>query len=91
LDKEFPSRLNGKETAGIDDVVKHIEHYMSLGGEDTVALGCDFDGTDYLPDGLKTVKDMPNLAESLARLNYSDAQIDKIFYSNAKKCTEKNL
>lgn len=83
--------LNGKETACIDDVVRHIEHYMSLGGEDTVALGCDFDGTDFLPEGLKTVKDLPRLAERLAQLNYSDIQIDKIFYLNAKNFTEKIL
>ena len=83
--------LNGKEHASIDDVIKHIEHYMALGGENSVALGCDFDGTDYLPDGLKTVKDMPNLADRLAKLNYSELQIDKIFYLNAKNFIEKNL
>lgn len=83
--------LNGKEQAEIADVIRHVEHYMSLGGEDTVALGCDFDGTDYLPDGLQSVSDMPALAEALARLNYSDTQIDKIFYANAKNFIDKNL
>ncbi len=83
--------LNGKEQADIDDVIRHIEHYMSLGGEDTVALGCDFDGTDYLPPELQSVADMPILAEKLAGLNYSDTQIDKIFYANAKNFIDKNL
>jgi membrane dipeptidase len=83
--------ISGKETAEIDDVIKHIEHYMSLGGEDTVALGCDFDGTDYLPKGLENVSKMPLLANRLAALNYSDALIDKIFYANAKAFIEKNL
>ena len=83
--------LNGKESASVDDVVKHIEHYMSLGGEDTVALGCDFDGTDFLPHGLKNVSEMTNLAERLAKLNYSESQTDKIFYQNAYNFINKNL
>ena len=83
--------LNKEKKACIDDVVRHIEHYMSLGGENTVALGCDFDGTDFLPDELKTVRDMPKLAEKLARLNYSNEQIDKIFFANARNFTDKNL
>ena len=83
--------LNGKENADIDDVVRHIEHYMSLGGEDTVALGCDFDGTDYLPRELQNVGDMTCLADRLSQLNYSDTLIDKIFYENAKNFIDKNL
>ena len=83
--------LNGNETAGIDDVVKHIEHYLSLGGENVVALGCDFDGTDYLPKGLKNLSEMTNLAERLAKLNYSDTLIDNIFYTNAHNFVNKNL
>ena len=64
---------------------------MSLGGENVVALGCDFDGTDFLPDGLKNVSEIKNLAECLAKLNYSDNQIDKIFYQNANNFINKNL
>ena len=83
--------LNNENSATVDDVTKHIEHYMSLGGENTVALGCDFDGTDYLPDGLKSVSDITKLAERLAQLNYSNKQIDKIFYQNAKDFINRNL
>ncbi len=83
--------LTSNEKSSLDDVVKHIEHYMSLGGEDTVALGCDFDGTDYLPDELKSVADMPHLAERLGQLGYTDKQIDKIFYANARRFISENL
>ena len=83
--------LNGKENATVTDVINHIEHYMSLGGENVVALGCDFDGTDFLPDGLKNVSEIKNLAECLAKLNYSDNQIDKIFYQNSNNFINKNL
>lgn len=83
--------LTDKESCDVDDVVKHIEHYLSLGGEEVVALGCDFDGTDSLPQNLKNVSQLPLLAERLAGLNYSDGLIDKIFYSNAKNFTMKNI
>lgn len=83
--------LTDKETSTIDDVVRHIEHYLSLGGEETVALGCDFDGTDYLPRELQSISDIPRLAETLARLNYTDTQIDKIFYANARRFVSENL
>lgn len=29
-----------------DEIAAHIEHWLDLGGEDVVALGSDFDGTD---------------------------------------------
>ena len=77
--------------ASIDDVVRHIEHYLSLGGENTVALGCDFDGTDMLPKELRFLDDMPRLADRLAQLGYTDKQINKIFYQNAKDFIDKNL
>ena len=77
--------------ASIDDVVRHIEHYLSLGGENTVALGCDFDGTDMLPKGLSSLADMPKLSDRLAQLGYTDEQINKIFYQNAKDFIDKNL
>lgn len=83
--------LSTESTAHTDDVIKHIEHYMSFGCENAVALGCDFDGTDRLPEELRSVADLHKLAESLARLNYSDGQIDKIFFANAKNFTDKNL
>ena len=35
---------NEPEKACIDDILKHAEHFLSLGGEDYVCLGSDFDG-----------------------------------------------
>lgn len=79
-----PMHLTGGEICTVDDTVRHIEHYMSLGGEDTVCLGCDLDGVDILPEGIKTVSDMDKIAEALGRINYTDDLIEKIFYANAR-------
>ena len=72
------------EKCGISDVVAHIEHYLSLGGEDAVCLGCDLDGVSRLPDGIQSVSDLEKIADALAQINYTDTLIDKIFYANAR-------
>ena len=57
---------------------------MSLGGEDTVCLGCDLDGVGRLPDGISGVQDLTKIAEKLAQINYTDSLVEKIFYANAR-------
>ena len=75
--------LQKQGDATIDDVLRHIEHYCSLGGEDHVCLGCDFDGISSSPAEIHTMYDLPRLADALCRLGYSECQIEKIFYRNA--------
>lgn len=70
---------------GIEHVAAHIERLLELGGEDHVALGCDLDGTDALPDGIRGVWDLYKLADKLGQLNYPDDIIDKVFYANGRK------
>ena len=71
--------------ATLEDVIRHIEHYCSLGGESSICLGCDFDGIGSSPKEIKTMYDLPLLADRLARLGYSDCQIEGIFYKNADR------
>lgn len=78
-----PMHLTDGE-CGISDIIRHIEHYLSLGGEDAVCLGCDLDGVDTLPQGIENVSDVEKIAEELGRFNYTDTLIDKIFYANAR-------
>ncbi|MGM9653461.1 MAG: dipeptidase [Eubacteriales bacterium] len=67
----------------IASAAAHIRHYLSLGGEDTVCLGCDFDGIETTPAGLPDVSALPRLAEQLRAEGMSETQIDKIFFQNA--------
>lgn len=69
--------------AHINDVVNHIEHYLSLGGEDTLCLGCDFDGIDSTPCELSDLSKLYLLKEELLRIGYSEILTDKIFFQNA--------
>lgn len=79
-----PMHLTSGDKCTIDDIVCNIEHYLSLGGEDTVCLGCDLDGVERLPEGIKNVSDLYKIAEKLAQINYNQILIDKIFYANAR-------
>lgn len=66
-----------------DDVLRHIEHFLALGGENCVALGTDFDGIEETPCDIRRNRDLLILAEKMSRIGYSDALIEKIFWKNA--------
>lgn len=65
----------------IDDIVRHIDYVCTLGGENILAFGSDFEGfAPALPD-LKGLADMPNLINYLSKF-FSDELIHKICYQN---------
>ena len=76
--KDFLSGKNSK----IENVFEHIDHFMSLGGENSVCIGSDFDGSETL-DEIKDVLDVYKLYEFLLKKNYQEKTINKIFYENA--------
>lgn len=75
----------------IDSVISHIEHFMSLGGEKAVFLGCDFDGIEITPTGISGVEDIPKLYEGLLKLNYPESIVRDIYYYNIRGIMEKVL
>ena len=81
---------NATDSVIINDVIRHVEHYMSLGGEDTVAFGTDFDGAD-MPCGIACPNDLVKIGDALARLNYTDTQLRKLFSQNATRFVNQNL
>ncbi|MGN1445802.1 MAG: dipeptidase [Eubacteriales bacterium] len=76
--------------ATVDDVVAHIDYFMALGGEDIIGLGGDLDGST-LPDSFHHVGDLYQIADALARHNYSEELIQKIFWKNFYDFAMKNL
>ena len=81
--------LRDGENAGFEDILKHVDHFLSLGGENTLAFGSDFDGTD-MPDGIVNISSLFSLYEFLLKRGISEAQLDKIFYLNAHDFFEKH-
>lgn len=78
----YPLFLSNSKKAGIDDVIRHIEYFMGLGGSDTVGIGADFDGVDALPDGISGPEDLWKIFDRLAQLGYSDDLLEKLSYKN---------
>ncbi|MFY0651954.1 MAG: dipeptidase [Cyclobacteriaceae bacterium] len=69
--------------SNVKKVVDHIDHVVNLVGIDHVGLGSDFDGVgNSLPEGLKDVKDIPNLIDELLARNYSEEDLEKICSKN---------
>jgi membrane dipeptidase len=78
----YTNFLNNNADANINDIVKHIEHFMALGGENSIGLGTDFDGIDKTPVGINGVEDLEKVFNLLLRLNYSQEQVEKIAGKN---------
>ena len=68
--------------ATIYDILKHIYHYLSLGGENVISLGCDFDGVNTLPQGIASIKDLDKLF-FLTKSEFGQEIAYKFFYKNA--------
>ncbi|MEO7734773.1 MAG: dipeptidase [Kofleriaceae bacterium] len=63
-------------------VIDHIEHVMTVGGEDAVGIGADFDGIGDPPTGLDDVSFLPRISDELLRRGHSEAQIKKVLGEN---------
>lgn len=75
----------------INAVFAHIEHFLSLGGERSVFLGCDFDGIDSTPTGLDGVQKLDKLYNELLNRNYPEALVRALFWDNLYDIMEKML
>ena len=73
--------LNGSDKTAIEDILRHIEHFIKIGGENIAALGSDFDGMDCNSE-IKNASEMQKL---------SDAIIKKFGYNVAEKVCYKNV
>lgn len=79
------------ENADITSIIRHIEHFMSLGGDDILCLGGDLDGVSYLPKGISGISDVDIIATELLKLNYPEKLIRKIMGENVLKFIKNNF
>lgn len=84
-----PDHLCGGN-ASCDDVLRHIERYINLGGEENIALGCDFDGISEVPDGIEDISRLPRLYDAVAK-RFGANSADRLFFENANKYMLNNL
>jgi membrane dipeptidase len=70
---------------GIDDVVRHLHHVIDVAGEDTPALGSDWDGMIVPTPDLRDAAHLPLLTDAMLRAGFSEAVIGKILRGNARR------
>ena len=77
--------LENGGNASTDSIVKHIDKFMELGGENNIGIGSDFDGIPKLPLGISGNADLYKICDALAARGYTGDQIDKISYGNFER------
>lgn len=69
------------DEVSFDDVAAHIERFLDLGGEDTIALGSDFDGCTP-PAWLSTCEKLTPLYQRIV-LRFGESVAQRLFFENA--------
>lgn len=70
-----------KRKVWINDLLRHLEHVLALGGLDHVALGSDFDGIVETFGDMTDAGQYPLLTEALLK-RYKEAEVKKILCEN---------
>ena len=87
----YPHFLEENGNASVETIVRHAEHFLSLGGEKTLCLGGDWDGVDYLPNGLTGIESCGEIYEAMLRQNWKENLVRAIFYKNLFDYMERAL
>jgi membrane dipeptidase len=73
--------VKDKENVTIGDLIEHIDHFCSLGGEKNIGLGSDFDGITKKIVNLENASMQQNLLNELLK-KYSEDQVRGFAYKN---------
>lgn len=75
---------------GVEGVVEHLEHILDVGGEDTPALGSDFDGLVKPPRDILDASGLPKITDCLLRRGHKERIIRKILGENVLRLLRSN-
>lgn len=67
----------------------HLDHFWTLGGENHVSLGGDWDGCDMMPRGFEEgIVGLEKLYEYLLQRNYSESLLEKLYFKNLMRVVD---
>ena len=69
-------------------LIRHLEHMISVAGEESVGIGSDFDGCS-VPNFINDASGLPNLVEAMREVGFGAALIEKITCGNWLRVLEK--
>lgn len=78
----FSDFLSSSAESTITDILRHAEDILSLGGEDVLGFGSDFEGIDRWPKGISGAQDFPKIIDRFLQAGYSERLVRKIAYQN---------
>lgn len=76
------SEFLGDNTCTTDDVLRHIEYILEMGGENNVGIGTDFDGMNSLPKEIASINDIEKIPEAMLKRGYNESLVKKITHTN---------
>lgn len=86
---DFAGTGSKSDECQIEDLVRHVLHFIRTGGEDCVGIGTDFDGVFGNLEIDEPAK-MDHLFDALKKVGITERQLDKIASENVlrviKKC-----
>jgi membrane dipeptidase len=68
--------------APLDSLIDHFDHIAQIAGIDHVGIGTDFDGVQFLPEGVNSAADLPKITAALMSRGYTADQMKKILGGN---------
>ena len=77
--------LNESGEASMDDVRRHLEHFLERDGDGHLALGGDLDGCDVLPDGMHGLRDYALLETNFENWGFGEQIVRNLFYQSLEK------
>ena len=79
--------IEDENAEGVKALCRQIEYMLSLGCEDNISFGSDFDGCVIHSD-LCAIEKIPLLYDNLKSRGFDENILNKLFYENAKKFFE---
>ncbi|PFB26447.1 dipeptidase [Bacillus cereus] len=76
-----PQFLISEKQANIADIVKHIEYICSLGGENNIGFGSDFDGIIETVVNVSAYGEYENVINELCK-HYAASTVERFLYDN---------
>lgn len=77
----YPLFLRSNGVADIHDIIRHIDHFCSIGGVSRIGFGSDFDGIDKRVDRLEDASMYSQLIDELLQ-HYKEEEVKGFAYQN---------
>lgn len=66
----------------LESIVRHLEHVQNVAGEDTPALGSDWDGAIVTPRDMPTCLELPRLVQAMLNRRWRPEAVQKVLGQN---------